>query len=236
MPRTIINDQNINYEFAGITEFRLRTPALMLHGNGESMRIYAKVLPPLMATRGFVLMDSRYQGDSKPLYGDRPPRITYDLMADDAVKLMEETLNIGEYDIIGFSDGAITALKIALRSIRVRRLILIGVNSDPSGLRPAAVRQIKRDREKAAQEGRLVKAELCRLMLEEPKLTRDDLAKVICETTVVYGRKDEAIKRGHAEAIADAIPRGSFIEIKNAGHDIPRTHPDELAEIIRSLL
>ncbi len=236
MPRTIISDQNINYEFAGITEFKLRTPALMLHGNGESMRIFAKVLPPLMSTRGFVLMDSRYQGDSKPLYGEQPPHITYDLMADDAIKLMEDVLNIGEYDIIGHSDGAITALKIALRSIRVRKLILIGVNADPSGLKPAAVRQIRKDHDKAVQSGKLVKAELCRLMLEEPRLTNDDLAKVICETTVIYGRRDEAIKREHAEAIADAIPRGSFVEMKNAGHDVPRTHPEELAEIIRSLL
>lgn len=236
MPRAIIGDQNINYEFAGIREFKLRTPALMLHGNGESMRIFAHVLPPLMSTRGFILMDSRYQGDSKPLFGEQPPHITYDLMAEDSISLMEDVLKIGEYDIIGYSDGAITALKMALNSIRVRKLVLIGVNSDPSGLKPRAVRQIKKDLQHAVQTGRKVKAELSRLMLEEPKLTRADLANVICETTVIYGKKDEAIIRDHTIAIADAIPRGSFIEIRNAGHDIPRTHGPELAEIIRSLL
>lgn len=236
MARAIINDQNINYELAGVIDFRLRTPALMLHGNGENMRIYADVLLKLMTTRGFVLMDSRYQGDSKPLYADKPPRITYDLMADDAIKLMEDELNVGEYDVIGFSDGAITALKMALRSIRIRRLILIGVNSDPSGLKPRAVREIRRELEAARRAKKQVRAELCRMMLEEPNFTRDDLARVICETTVVYGRRDRAINREHSAAIADAIPHGSFIEIRNAGHDIPRTHPGELAELIRSLL
>ena len=236
MARTIIGDQNINFEFAGVTDFKLRTPALMLHGNGESMRIFARILPPLMTTRGFVLMDSRYQGDSKPLYPDRPPRITYDLMAEDSTALMEDVLGIGEYDVIGFSDGAITALKMALRSIRIRKLVLIGVNSDPSGLKPGAVRQIRRELRDAAERGRLVKAELCRLMLEEPDLTADDLAKVVCETTIVYGSRDEAIKKKHSERIADAIPHGSFVEIKGAGHDVPRTRPNELADLLRSLL
>ena len=236
MATAVINGQYINYELAGVNDFRLRTPALLLHGNGESMKIFSKVVPLLTANRGFVLMDSRSQGGSKPVDPDEAPHITYELMADDAIKLMEEELGIGEYDVIGFSDGAISAIYMALRSIRVRRLILIGVNSDPSGLKPKMARLIKRDLSDAERRGNRVEAELLSLMLREPHLTNNDLASVICETTVVYGQRDEAIKRSHAEAIADAIPRGSFLEIRNAPHEIPRTHPNELAELIRSLL
>lgn len=236
MATAVINGQYINYELAGVMDFRLRTPALMLHGNGESMKIFSKVVPQLSATRGFVLMDSRWQGGSRPVDEGERPHITYELMADDAIKLMEDELNIGEYDVIGFSDGAITAIYMALRSIRVRRLILIGVNSDPSGLKPRMIRLIKRSLSEASHSKNPAEAELLRLMLEEPRLTNNDLASVVCETTVVYGQRDEAIKRSHAEAIADAIPRGSFLEIRNAPHEIPRTHPNELAELIRSLL
>ena len=236
MAQALINGQFINYEIAGVKDFRLRTPALMLHGNGESMGIFGPVVSPLLVAKGFVLMDSRYQGDSYPEHPERPPRITYDLMADDSLKLMERELGVAEYDIIGFSDGAITALLMAMRSIRVRRLILIGVNSDPSGLKPKGVRYIQRELRMAKQAGDRVKAELCRMMLEEPHITRDMLANVICETTVVYGKNDEFVKKENASAIADAIPHGSLHIIAGGGHDLPSTHPGELSDIIRTLL
>ena len=236
MARAIINDQCINYGIAGVSDFKLRTPALLLHGNGESMKVFSAFVPQLSGSRGFVLMDSRWQGASIPAFEGMVPEISYQLMADDAIKLMENELGIAEYDIIGFSDGAITAIYMALSSIRVRKLILIGVNSDPSGLKPKAVRMIKHDLKAAERAHDRVHAVLSRMMLTEPRLTNGDLASVICETTVVYGQKDEMIKREHSSAIADAIPRGSFVVMPGAGHDIPRTHPIELAELVRSLL
>ena len=236
MAKALINDQIINYEITGVRDFKLRTPALMLHGNGESMGIFGGVVAPLSVAKGFVLMDSRYQGESRPQDEEKPPRITYKLMADDAIKLMEEELGVKEYDVIGFSDGAITALLMAMRSIRIRRLILIGVNSDPSGLKPKGIRYIQREKRLAEQAGDAVKTELCRMMLEEPHITRDMLANVICETTVIYGKNDEFVKKENTSAIADAIPRGSLHIINNAGHELPTTHPGELSDLIRSLL
>ena len=236
MARAVINGQSINYELAGVSDFKLRTPALLLHGNGESMRVFSNLVPLLSASRGFVLMDSRYQGGSEPIDPAAPIEISYQKMAEDAIELMERVLGIAEYDVIGYSDGAIAALYMALGSIHVRKLILIGVNSDPSGLKPKTVRAIKRELKICEKRRDRVGAALSKLMLTEPKLTNSDMASIICETTVVYGGKDEAIKREHISAIADAIPRGSFVEIKNAGHDVPVTHANELAELVRSLL
>lgn len=236
MPTANINGQYIHYETVGVKDHKLRTPALMLHGNCESMKIWAKVVPQLSGTRGFVLMDSRYQGESRPADPGEHIKLGYKVMADDAIKLMEQELGIPEYDVIGFSDGAITALYMALGSIRVRRLILIGVNRDPSGLKPRAIRQIRREYDSAAREKNRVDAALKRLMLEEPKLTLYDLSKIICETTVVIGQKDEAVKPRHSASVADAIPRGSYVVIRGAGHDVPQTRPEELSELIRSLL
>lgn len=235
MASAFINGQIINYEIKGNRDFRLRTPALLLHGNGEDMSTFFKLVS-LLPQRGFVLMDSRYQGGSIPEDGADEPKITYDLMADDALKLMEDELGISEYDIIGFSDGAITALKMALSSIHVRKLILIGVNSDPSGLKPKMQRLIKKDHAEALRQKNRVEAELCRMMLEEPRLTSQTLANIICETTVIYGKNDEAINRKHSQAIADAIPRGSFTVINGAAHDVLATHSNEVAELVRALL
>ncbi len=236
MSKALINGQIINYDIVGVRDFKLRTPALMLHGNGESMGIFGGVVAPLLVAKGFVLMDSRWQGESRPQDEGAAPRITYDLMADDAIKLMEDELGVKEYDVIGYSDGAVTALLMAMRSIRIRRLILIGVNSDPAGLKPKGIRYIQREKRLAEQSGDAVKQELCRMMLEEPHITRDMLASIICETTVIYGKNDEFVKRDNASAIADAIPRGSLHVINGAGHEIPTTHTGELSDLIRTLL
>ena len=36
-------------------------PLIMLHGNGESMKVFSAFVQPLAASRGFVLMDSRFR-------------------------------------------------------------------------------------------------------------------------------------------------------------------------------
>lgn len=236
MAEALIGNHVIHYEIMGVRDFKLRTPALMLHGNGESMGIFDGVMAPLLSSRGFVLMDSRYQGESHPVDENEPPEIHYELMASDGMELMENVLGITEYDIIGYSDGAVIALLMAMRSIKVRRLVLIGVNADPEGLKPRAIRSIQKEKKLAEQEGEALKTELCRLMLEEPNITRDMLAGIICETTVFIGKNDEFIRREHSQSIADAIPRGSHTVINGAGHDILSERPGELSDYIRSLL
>ena len=83
---------------------------------------------------------SRTQGESFSLDGGG--EISYSAMADDAAALMDE-LGINEYDIVGYSDGGIIALLMAMKSFKVRRFFTIGANTDPSGLTAKAVREIK---------------------------------------------------------------------------------------------
>lgn len=236
MAQALIGDQIINYETAGQCDFKLRTPALMLHGNGEDLHTFDKVTAPLLSSRGFVLMDSRCQGGSHPVDESVPASITYDLMADDAIALMEDELGITDYDVVGFSDGAIIALIMAMRSIRVRKLILIGVNVTPDGIKPKMIRAMQKSLRCAEQANDARAASLIRLMLEQPNITRTMLAGIICETTVAIGKNDEYIKREHSMAVADAIPRGSHVIIAGAGHDVPSERPGEVTDLIRSLL
>ena len=69
MAEFIHGNQSIHYELAGVREFRLRTPVLLLHGNGEDMHIFDNMIAPLLGAKGFVLMDSRMQGESFSLDG-----------------------------------------------------------------------------------------------------------------------------------------------------------------------
>lgn len=67
MAEFIHGNQSIHYELAGVREFRLRTPVLLLHGNGEDMHIFDNMIAPLLGAKGFVLMDSRMQGSHSRL-------------------------------------------------------------------------------------------------------------------------------------------------------------------------
>ncbi len=234
MPEFIHDDQSIHYEIKGTLDFTLKTPILLLHGNGEDMHTFDSIVNPLLNAKGFVLMDSRLQGESYPIEGGSQT-LSYESMASDALALMDY-LGIREYDIMGYSDGGIVALLMAMKSVFVRRIIAIGVNINPGGLTSKALREMRRIRKKAFSEGDLKTAELMRLMLEEPNISLSSLAGICCETTIVAGRRDDMIDKKHSVQIADAIPRASHVFVDNAGHDVPFTHPGMLCDMIRTML
>ena len=177
------------------------------------------MIAPLLGAKGFVLMDSRMQGESFSLDGGG--EISYSAMADDAAALMDE-LGINEYDIVGYSDGGIIALLMAMKSFKVRRFFTIGANTDPSGLTAKAVREIKTALRRANHKGDERTAALLSMMLNEPHITSHQLAGIIAEATIILGKKDTVIDRKHSERIADAIPHGTHVLIEGAGHDVPR--------------
>ena len=78
-----------------------------------------------------ILVDSRGHGRSTR---DQRP-FGYDLMADDVVALLD-TLKIDKAAIIGWSDGGIIGLDIAMRHPeRVTRVFAFGANTSKSGLK-----------------------------------------------------------------------------------------------------
>lgn len=234
MPEFIRNNQSIHYEIKGCDYSELKIPVLFLHGNGESLHIFDRCCEPLLSSRTFVMLDSRLQGESHSLEGG-DVALSYETMADDAIALMQ-TLNMKEYDIVGYSDGGIVALLMAIKTYDVRKIIAIGTNINPLGLTKHARRQIRSKYRKAMRKKDVLQAELMRLMLEEPDINPKDFSRIFAETTVVIGSKDTVIDQKHSLSIADAIPRGSHMIIEGAGHDIPVTHPGILSDLIRTLL
>lgn len=234
MPEFIHDGQSIFYKTLGADDAGLRTPLLLLHGNGEDMDTFQRVVPLIEHSKRIVLMDSRLQGRSCPSAGGSE-RLSYELIASDALALMEH-LGVREYDVVGYSDGGIAGLIMAMRSNRIRKLITLGANTDPSGLTAKARREIRAELKKACGSGDALTAELMRLMLEEPNISADELASIICEVTVILGSRDALISKKHSLRIASSIPRASHIILDGAGHDIPLTHANELAKLILNAL
>ena len=90
-------------------EFGRGVPVILLHGGLANANYWGKLVPALAPHYRVIVMDSRGHGrssrDDKP-YG-------YDPMASDVVALMDY-LKIDKAALIGWSDGAIIGLDIAM--------------------------------------------------------------------------------------------------------------------------
>ena len=97
-------------------------PVVLLHGGLANSDYWGHQVTALAPHHTVILVDSRGHGrstrDARP-YG-------YDLMADDVVALLD-TLHIAKADMVGWSDGAILGIDLAIRhpdrvgNLRLRR-------------------------------------------------------------------------------------------------------------------
>src|SRR5215813_8321619 len=105
-------------------------PVVMIHGGLANSNYWALQVEALQDRYRVIVLDSRGHGrssrDAQP-YG-------YDLMASDVIALMDY-LKIGKAAIVGWSDGAIIGLDIAMHHPeRLTKLFAFAANSDPTGV------------------------------------------------------------------------------------------------------
>jgi pimeloyl-ACP methyl ester carboxylesterase len=173
-----------------------------------------------------ILMDSRGHGrstrDTRP-YG-------YDLMADDAVALLD-TLHVAKADVVGWSDGAILGLDLAIRHPdRVGKVFAFAANTVTSGVQegveknPTFARYIERAGHEYARQSATPKdyaafvAQISKMWETEPNWTDAQLKSIRSPVWVVDGDHDEAIKRAHTEYIAATIPGAGLLILPNTSH------------------
>src|ERR1043165_4967477 len=123
--RAKVNGISLHYEIYG-----QGPPVLVLHGAGaflESMHYFISALAP---GHTVIAVDSRGQGRST----DSGAPLTYAAMGSDMIQLMD-TLRLKQADVVGWSDGGIVGLDMAMKHPgRVRRLVAIGANYDTAGI------------------------------------------------------------------------------------------------------
>lgn len=218
-------------------------PILLLHGGLSNKLCWFSQLPMLTA-EGFmpVLVDSRGHGDSE--LGEQ--ELTYKLLADDSMTVLD-SLKIEKADILGWSDGANTALLMA-RSWpqRVGKIVAISGNYTTEGLTDEARKENFRQSSKVANLlNRLItgagnKLELLekrlKLLWEKgPDLTDDDLKTISSSILIIVGEKD-LITVEHAQLMNELLPDSSLKIIKNGGHTTLITNAEEVNKVIAEFL
>jgi pimeloyl-ACP methyl ester carboxylesterase len=105
------------------------SPIILVHGGAGSSRYWGLQIPVLAREYEVIVLDSR--GHGRSTRSGEP--MTYHLMADDVLAVMD-SLHVSKAALVGWSDGAIIGLDIAIHQPeRLTKLFAFGANSDTSG-------------------------------------------------------------------------------------------------------
>ena len=200
-------------------------PVLLIHGGLANSNYWGHQVRALQKHYRVVVMDSRGHGRSSR--NEQP--YGYDLMASDVLALMDH-LGIKRAAIVGWSDGAIIGLDIAMHHPeRVSRLFAFAANSDPSGVADIAKSDVFNAYiERAGEEYKRLSPtpteyksfveQITKMWETQPNWTEADLAAIKVPTWIVDADHDEAIKRENTEFMAAHIPGAGLLIQPNVSH------------------
>jgi pimeloyl-ACP methyl ester carboxylesterase len=198
-----------------------------LHGGFANSNYYGRLIP-VLAAHGYrvIAVDSR--GHGRSTRGNAP--LTYDLMAQDVVGLLDQ-LKIPKVYLVGWSDGGIIGLDLAIsHPDRLAGLFAFGANADVSGLKEgaAATPVFGAYLARTAQEYQVLSptpqqwekfsAAVTKMWETLPAFTRAELASIKVPTTIADGEFDEGIKQTHDEYMAQAIPGARLVILPGVSH------------------
>jgi pimeloyl-ACP methyl ester carboxylesterase len=216
-----VNGISIHYAIYG-----QGSPVIFLHGGLANADYWGNQVGPVAAHHTVILMDSRGHGrstrDGRP-YG-------YDLMADDVVALMD-FLKIKKADIVGWSDGAILGIDLAMRhSERVGKIFAFAANTVKAGLKddfdknPTFAAYMTRAGQEYEAQSATPKdypafmAQIGKMWDSQPNWTDADLKTIHTPVLVIDGDHDEGIRPDHTRYIAATIPHAQLVMLKDTSH------------------
>ncbi len=237
-PLPVPNDQGyVEHERARIyyTTYGAGSPVILLHGGLGHSGNWGYQVPALVKS-GYraVLIDSRGHGRSTR---DARP-ISYELMASDVLAVMD-TLHLEKAGLVGWSDGACTALILATKApSRIAGVFFFACNMDPSGVNPIEASPIlKRCFGRHAKDYAQLSAtpehfkdfvEAVTLMQQtQPNYSAHDLAKISVPVVIVQSEHEEFIRLEHAEYLARSIPNAELVVLNGVSHFAPLQRPEQ---------
>lgn len=221
-------------------------PVVLLHGAFGGTLSFAAQTPALVAA-GFRVHVPERRGHAHTPDVDGP--LTYSVMADDTIDYLTTVLD-GPAHLVGWSDGAVVGLLVALRRPElVGRLVLIGQYYNSAGKRPdSAIEELMKSPEaKSFLRGAYdpftpdgpehfdaVYAKTMHMIATEPELDLAEFAGVRAPTLVLQGDRDEVTVQHSADVVA-AIPDARLAVLPGA-HGLPIESPDVVNALLVAFL
>lgn len=203
-------------------------PLLLIHGNGGSIKDWRYQIPYFAKTYKVIAVDSRAQGKSL----DASDMLNYEMMADDFDALLTH-LKIDSAYVIGWSDGGINGLLLAIRHPeKVKKLATTGANlvPDASAISEDGAKAIADDLAKLRTSNQDASTKntikLLHMMEIEPNILITDLHKIKCPVLVMGGDFD-VIKPAHTLQIFENIPHAYLWILPESGHGTVHRYRNE---------
>jgi pimeloyl-ACP methyl ester carboxylesterase len=220
-------------------------PVVLLHGgftNGDGL---FEVFGGFATSHTLVAFDRRGHGRT----ADTDAPFHYRDMAGETIGVIEH-IERGPADLIGFSDGGVIALIVALeRPDLVRSLVLLGANYHYDGVIADPFDDLGPDSElvtwlqpayaerspDGADHFMAVIAKEVEMFTREPEMTPDDLARITVPALVLVG-DDDAVVPAHTWSLYESLPAGQLAVIPGASHLVPYEKSDLVVQLVADFL
>jgi len=221
-----INGIEMYYETYGSGD-----PLLLIHGNGQSIASMHFQVTHFSQAYKVIVVDSRGHGKS----GMGEGRLSYIQMMEDYNALLAQ-LDITQARIVGWSDGGILALLLAINHPeKVKKMALMGANlrPDQSAIYPWVgdlLQPLSDTVDEMISNGDTSDdwqhhRQLLDLLLTQPNISIESLQTIKAPVLVMAGDKD-IIRSQHTLEIFDNLPNAHLAILPGQTHFAPATDPD----------
>jgi pimeloyl-ACP methyl ester carboxylesterase len=219
------------------------SPVILLHGGLANSNYWGLQIPALAPHFEVIVVDSR--GHGRSTWDGQP--ITYHLMASDVLALMD-ALHIPKAAMVGWSDGAIIGLDIAIHHPdRVTKLFAFGANSSLSGVNGGSgsatfvayhsrTRHEYRKLSPRPSEFNAFHEQLNKMWNTEPTFSDAQLRIITTPTWIVEGDHDEIIKREDTDRMANLIPGARELILARTSHFAFLQDPKQFNDALQRFL
>lgn len=234
-----INGIDLSYRMQG-TGLRL----LLLHGGLANADYWDNQLHVFAETYKVIAIDSR--GHGRSTFTEAP--ISYALMAADVIALLD-TLGIERAAVVGWSDGGIIGLDIAIHHPeRLKKLVAYGANYVPSGVKSdigdsvifnAYIERALADYATLSPAPENVDAfleNIGNMWATEPNFTKEEMQGITVPTLILDGWQEEAIYPAHDYEMAELIPGAELTLMPGVGHFAMFATPEMFNSIVLNYL
>jgi pimeloyl-ACP methyl ester carboxylesterase len=215
---------------------------LLLHGGLANSNYWGLQIEELAKNFSVIVMDTRGHGRSPMSSG----HFSYQKFAEDAVGLLDH-LQISVVSVVGWSDGAITGLQLAMmHPDRISKLFAFGANStirgvtrDRTGIFASFVKRCESEYRQLSpypEKWPQLVAGLHNMWRTEPNFTKQKLGSLTIPTIISDGDHDEIIGVEHTKRIASEIPRAQLGIQRGVSHFAMLQNPTQFNKTVIEFL